>query len=1074
MISTSKSTFTGAIKTKQPSMKIKIRSGYFLPLWFALVVTILGSGYWITNNTRYKKQQNSIDKIKVFYGQDHMFVHYTDLFFHSGNNFYLQQLSERISQSKELVNELSTSQLLADSSFLPINTTLEQLFRKIQFQIKQIEEYSVKYIEPDYANYSPKTWSNEQIKTIEQLRNSLLRLETDLSQVKITLEKVDHQRKAYANNINSGMIALIMLVLFLAYVHINKTLLRSIKPLISYAQDIEKGNLNAELTSISKDLAPVQESLKNIADHIQHATEFAIKIGEGKLDVQMHSTSGGDYLGNALMEMRNKLQSFSEEEKKRNWAITGIARFSDIFRQNQHAELHEMCYQFVFNLVKYLNGNQGGVFLINEDDPHDKFIELYGCYAYERRKQLEKRVEWGEGLIGQCILEKDMVYIEEVPESYIHITSGLGKKKPTCILLVPVKINEEIFGAVEIAFFNLLEPYQIKFVETVCETFAATLSSTKMNLKTKKLLDESQALNEEMQQKEEEMRQNAEELETTQETLNRKLRELEEETNLSNNIIEAINKTNANIEFDMEGNVLAVNDMYLSVMGYTRKELIGINEIKLAPKDEIESQRYKMLWDSLRSGSFMSGEYRRLSKGGREIWLNGTYNPIFDLNGNPYKVIQLAQFTTEEKEKDLDLTNKINAMSGTFPLIELDIEGNIKNANQEFINLLGYKRTEFRNKPLWSFADTESQERSGKILGETQETHLNFVAAFNTFDGKVKHCLVNYNRLKNLSGETSKYLVILIDISEQKELEYELVKNQFSLESSIEELNQAKEEITKRKNELEAHINVLNKASNIMELDANGNIISANPSVCNLFTAKKSALLGTDFKTHLVQEEREDQWNICMEQLKSGKLVKMLLKFKKADNHFFWGETMISPVMDSDQLNKMIVVVFDTTAQMRLNQELKESLVKERVRNAILQLHDEETGNMDKAFESLMQILSDDARHLPESELVPVMEIDQKGQILTKNNLSHQLFELEDVPVSFGDLLKQAHGELPTNVLKRILKGNVVKHLLKIRPGKENKEALMITVPLFNDQNESMKILVLFCSLENTFFKQEN
>jgi GAF domain-containing protein len=171
------------------------------------------------------------------------------------------------------------------------------------------------------------------------------------------------------------------------------------------------------------------------------------------------------------------------------------------------------------HLTDYVNANQGGVFILNENDKTNPHLELISCYAYERKKYQNKIVEIGEGLVGQAYLEKETIYITDIPKDYIQITSGLGGAAPVCILIVPIKNNNSVEGVLEIASFNVFQEHEVAFIEKLAENIASALSNLKTNEKTKTLLHESQVQGEQLRSQEEEMRQNMEELSATQEQM---------------------------------------------------------------------------------------------------------------------------------------------------------------------------------------------------------------------------------------------------------------------------------------------------------------------------------------------------------------------------------------------------------------------------------------------------------------------------------------------------------------------------------------------------------------------------
>ena len=271
----------------------------------------------------------------------------------------------------------------------------------------------------------------------------------------------------------------------------------------------------------SKLLVEHESRLQQQASSVTSLSGFIEAISAGNYSAELKLDEDGANLGNTLLTMRDRLKANAEDDRKRNWSNSGLAQVGEILRVSTAsiADLYDSIIKFV---VKYTNSNQGGLFILNEGNETEKFLELVACYAFERKKYLTKQVSLGEGLVGQCFLEGERIYLLEVPADYITITSGLGGATPNALLLVPLKVNEKIFGVLELATFGKYEQHEIELVEKLTESIASTISAVRVSESTRILLEKTQQQAEEMRAQEEEMRQNMEELEATQEEMRRK------------------------------------------------------------------------------------------------------------------------------------------------------------------------------------------------------------------------------------------------------------------------------------------------------------------------------------------------------------------------------------------------------------------------------------------------------------------------------------------------------------------------------------------------------------------------
>lgn len=279
-------------------------------------------------------------------------------------------------------------------------------------------------------------------------------------------------------------------------------------------------NVNAPFRIIQKLVEEYTLQKKELLE----ATLFVNNIEKGNLEVstnnllELSNRKGG--LFNALISMRDQMITIAKQEKERNWSSEGLARFVEILRANSSNEAGRYDV-LVFKLVKYLGANQGGLYLVNQENGIDKEIELVSFYAYERKKYLSHKLDLKEGLLGQAYLERDIIFMTDIPENYIKITSGTGEATPRSIIIVPLLLNDVVYGMIELASFNSFEEYQIEFLKRLCESIASTVLNNQVNLRTQLLLEESRQQTSQMLKQEEEMRQNLEELHATQEEMRR-------------------------------------------------------------------------------------------------------------------------------------------------------------------------------------------------------------------------------------------------------------------------------------------------------------------------------------------------------------------------------------------------------------------------------------------------------------------------------------------------------------------------------------------------------------------------
>ena len=176
--------------------------------------------------------------------------------------------------------------------------------------------------------------------------------------------------------------------------------------------------------------------------------------------------------------------------------------------------------------------------------------------------------------------------------------------------------------------------------------------------------------------------------------------------------VDALHRVQAIIEFDLDGKILTANDNFLNAMGYTLKEIKGQHHRMFVDREYAESGEYRNFWQRLGEGKFDSGEYKRFAKGGKEIWIQASYNPIFDENNNPVKVIKFATDITKQKMQAADYAGQIAAIGKSQAVIEFNMDGTIITANDNFLNAVGYSLDEIRGQHHSMFAEPEYAKSS--------------------------------------------------------------------------------------------------------------------------------------------------------------------------------------------------------------------------------------------------------------------------------------------------------------------------------------------------------------------------
>jgi len=233
---------------------------------------------------------------------------------------------------------------------------------------------------------------------------------------------------------------------------------------------------------------------------------------------------------------------------------------------------------------------------------------------------------------------------------------------------------------------------------------------------------------------------------------------------------EAINRVQAVIEFDLHGRVLTANDNFLATMGYGLDEIRGQHHRMFCDAALAGSTEYLAFWERLGRGEFNAGEYRRMTRAGKEVWLLASYNPIFDADGKPIKIVKFATDITQRKQRDAEIKGKLESIGRSQAVIEFDLRGNVLSANENFLRTMGYTEDEVIGAHHSMFCDPAMIKSAAYRHFWANLAQGQFQSG--RFQRRGKHeadiwIVATYNPILDVNGKPYKVVKFAMDVTEQ-------------------------------------------------------------------------------------------------------------------------------------------------------------------------------------------------------------------------------------------------------------------------------------------------------------------
>jgi methyl-accepting chemotaxis protein len=292
--------------------------------------------------------------------------------------------------------------------------------------------------------------------------------------------------------------------------------------------------------------------------------------------------------------------------------------------------------------------------------------------------------------------------------------------------------------------------------------------------------------------------------------------------------LEAVSKAQAMIEFQMDGTIVTANDNFLRTLGYTLEEIRGRHHSIFIDEEFRHSDEYKRFWEALNRGDYQAAEYKRIGKGGREVWIQASYNPIPGPDGKPFKVVKFAIDVTKAKVAAADFEGQIAAIHKSQAVIEFQMDGTTITANDNFLAVLGYTLAEVKGRHHSMFVD-EAFRRS--------DEYRSFWAALNRGEyqagefkrlgkgGKEAWIQASYNPILDLNGKAFKVVKFATDVTQLRVTMNQIFQHAQALGTSSEELTVISHQMAGSAEETATQASVVSKAS--VEVSGNVSVVAS-------------------------------------------------------------------------------------------------------------------------------------------------------------------------------------------------------------------------------------------------------
>ena len=542
---------------------------------------------------------------------------------------------------------------------------------------------------------------------------------------------------------------------------------------------------------------------------------FAKSIGEGDFDnSNIGELDQEDLLTRSLLRMRDNLIKNKTAEQRNIWINQGKEIISTELRND--TDLKNLAYGVLEHLLDYCSLNQGRFFIYNDEEQK---YELTAAYAYNRIKYIQQEFTDGKGLIGQATYERLSIYRNDIPEDYVTITSGiLADKKPGSLFIMPLISEDKVQGVIEVANIDNDIPSEVRdLIEALGPIIGQVLFSVNVNLKTKRLLDESRILTEELRENEEELHQNAEEMRMTHEELEksndeleRQIQEVESAKTRLHSLLE--NASEIITIFDVNGKIKYESPSTEKILGYNPADIIGMSATDRIAKEYIPLAKKHI--EDLHKNPFKTVNYSyvHLRADGTEVWVETTGRNMLDNPAIEGLIFNTRDITLQRiAEKDKRLKSRMQALSENSPdmIIRFGRTGKFHYFNPKALELLGVNTKELTDSSLDKvklprYLIDFFNERIENTKKTLKKAEIEFEMEFD--DNKM---ILKVSTIPEYNDEKELETILLVahDLTEIKAIEREITDKNLKLTESINYAQRIQTAILPRVDILDQHFN---------------------------------------------------------------------------------------------------------------------------------------------------------------------------------------------------------------------------------------------------------------------------